>query len=120
MTEEPGDDDRSDQRLRDLVIAIPIGLLWLGIPAVILTILWLGAFVAAEYLTSIDIPAVTVDIVSAAGGPPTISGVPTLLPIVAGLVTWIIWVVRYGRHGGNSETSEEFAERNREDRRFDL
>lgn len=112
--------DSSDLRVRDVPVVILVAVLWLGLPALFCIGLWLATFVVVESVTGLTIPSVTVGLVAAAGGPPSIGGVPTFLAIVAGLVTWAVWVVRYGRHGGDSDAGEKFHEQRRQDRRFDF
>lgn len=76
--------------------------------------------IAVKSVTGIAIPSVTVGLVATAGGPPTVAGVSTLLAIFAGLATWMVWFVRYGRHGGDSGFTEKFGDRNRQERRWDF
>jgi hypothetical protein len=117
MGEDSGDDG-SEQSLWGLFVAILIVIFWLGIPAVILSGLWLAAFVGLEHFTAIDIPAVTVSVIAALGGPPTVGGVPTILGVAGGLVSTAVWFARYGF--GNSESAEKFGDQHREERRFEF
>mgnify|MGYP006977846687 CR=1 len=112
--------DSSERRVWELPIVLSIAVLWLGIPALLSIGGWLAAFIAVETVTGIDLPTVTIGLVAAAGGPATVGGVSTLLAIIVGLGTWIVWVVRYARHSGTADAQAEVHDRDRQERRFEF
>lgn len=99
-----------------LLVVLPVAIAWIGVPTAIFGGLWLVAFTVAENVLGIEVPAMTLGVVPALGGPPTVNGVPTVLVVGAGLLSTAAWFALFG--GGDSPG--KFRSTDRDERRFEL